>query len=85
VPVSVDVVRRGNIPVYLSAIGTVTPVYTVTVTSRVAGELMNIYYKEGQIVEKGQLLAEIDPRPYEAVYMEAQGQLARDQAQLNNA
>ena len=85
VPVSVDVVRRGNIPVYLSAIGTVTAEYTVTVTSRVAGELMNIYYKEGQIVEKGQLLAEIDPRPYEAVYMQAQGQLARDQAQLNNA
>ena len=52
VPVSVDVVRRGDIPGYISAIGTVTPVYTVT--SRVAGELMNIYYKEGQIVEKGQ-------------------------------
>jgi membrane fusion protein, multidrug efflux system len=85
VPVSVDVVRRGNMPVYISAIGTVTPVYTVTVTSRVAGELMEIHYKEGQIVEKGQLLAVIDPRPYEAVYTQAQGQLARDQAQLANA
>jgi multidrug efflux system membrane fusion protein len=72
-------------PVYISAIGTVVPVYTVTVTSRVAGELMQIYYKEGQIVEKGRLLAEIDPRPYEAVYVQAQGQLARDQAQLANA
>ena len=85
VPVSVDVVRRGNIPVYISAIGTVIPVYTVTVTSRVVGELMQIHYKEGQVVEKGQLLAEIDPRPYEAVYVQAQGQLALDQAQLANA
>jgi membrane fusion protein, multidrug efflux system len=85
VPVSVDVVRRGNMPVYIRAIGTVIPVYTVTVTSRVVGELMQIHYIEGQIVEKGQLLAEIDPRPYEAVYVQAQGQLARDQAQLANA
>jgi multidrug efflux system membrane fusion protein len=72
-------------PVYIDSIGTVTPVYTVTVTSRVVGELMAIHYKEGQIVQKGDLLAEIDPRPYEAVYVQAQGQLARDQALLNNA
>jgi membrane fusion protein, multidrug efflux system len=85
VPVSVDVVRRGDMPDFISAIGTVVPVYTVTVTSRVAGELIEIHYKEGQIVQKGRLLAEIDPRPYEAVYMQAQGQLARDQAQLANA
>ena len=85
VPVSAESVQSGNMPVYISAIGTVVPVYTVTVTSRVAGELMQIYYKEGQIVEKGRLLAEIDPRPYEAVYVQAQGQLARDQAQLANA
>jgi membrane fusion protein, multidrug efflux system len=85
IPVSVDVVRRGNMPVYITSIGTVTPVYTVTVTSRVVGELMDVYYKEGQIVQKGQLLATIDPRPYEASYVQAQGQLARDEASLNNA
>jgi multidrug efflux system membrane fusion protein len=55
-------------PGFISAIGTVLQVYTVTVTSR-----MQIHYKEGQIVQKGQLLAEIDPRPYEAAYMQAQG------------
>lgn len=85
IPVSVDSVRRGNMPVYITSIGTVTPVYTVTVTSRVVGELMDIYYKEGQIVQKGELLATIDPRPYEASYVQAQGQLARDEASLNNA
>jgi membrane fusion protein, multidrug efflux system len=85
VPVSVDVVRRGNLPVYITSIGTVTPVYTVTVTSRVVGELVDVHYKEGQIVQKGDLLAVIDPRPYDAVYVQAQGQLARDQALLNNA
>ncbi len=85
VPVSVDMVRRGNMPVYISSIGTVTPVYTVTVTSRVVGELVEVHYKEGQIVQKGDLLAVIDPRPYDAAYVQAQGQLARDQALLNNA
>ncbi|HEY7389266.1 MAG TPA: efflux RND transporter periplasmic adaptor subunit [Bryobacteraceae bacterium] len=85
VPVSVAVARRGNLSVYISAIGTVTPVYTVTVTSRVAGEVMEVYYKEGQIVMKGDPLVLIDPRPYEATYVQAQGQLARDQALLANA
>jgi membrane fusion protein, multidrug efflux system len=85
VPVSVDFVKRGNMPVYLSAIGTVTPVYTVTVTSRVAGQLMDVYYKEGQIVRKGDLLALIDPRPYQAAVVQGKGQLARDQALLANA
>src|SRR5215469_20269 len=84
-PVSIDVVRQGNMPVYITSIGTVTPVYTVTVTSRVVGQLMNTYYKEGQIVQKGDLLAEVDARPYEAAYVQAQGQLSRDQASLNNA
>lgn len=57
----------------------------VTVTSPVAGELTNIYHKQGQIVEKGRLRAEIDPRPYEAAYMQAEGHLARAPAQLSNA
>jgi multidrug efflux system membrane fusion protein len=85
VPVAVTVARRGNLPVYITSIGTVTSVYTVTVTSRVAGEVMEVYYKEGQIVKKGDPLVLIDPRPYEAAYVQAQGQLARDQALLANA
>jgi multidrug efflux system membrane fusion protein len=83
--VAVDTVRQGNINVYINALGTVTPVYTVTVTSRVVGELQEVHYREGQIVHKGDLLAVIDPRPYQAVLVQAQGQLARDQAVLKNA
>jgi multidrug efflux system membrane fusion protein len=85
IPVAVDTVRQGNINVYINALGTVTPVYTVTVTSRVVGELQEVHYREGQIVHKGDLLAVIDPRPYQAVLVQAQGQLARDQAVLKNA
>ena len=85
VPVSADVVKKGNMGVYINALGTVTPVYTVSITSRVAGQLMDVHYKEGQIVHKGDLLATIDARPYEAAYMQAQGQLQRDQALLANA
>ncbi len=85
IPVSVQKVKQGDLGEYISALGTVTPVYTVTVTSRVAGQLMEVRYKEGQIVQKGELLAVIDPRPYQAVMVQAQGQLARDQAGLKNA
>jgi multidrug efflux system membrane fusion protein len=85
VPVSVAQAKQGDIGEYISALGTVTPVYTVTVTSRVVGALAAVYYREGQIVHKGQLLALIDPRPYEAVLVQAQGQLIRDQATLANA
>jgi multidrug efflux system membrane fusion protein len=85
IPVSVGLAKLGSIDIYLDALGTVTPVYTVTVTSRVAGELTDVYYKEGQMVKKGDLLAAIDPRPYQALLLQAQGQLARDQALLKNA
>jgi multidrug efflux system membrane fusion protein len=78
-------VKKGDIDVYIDALGTVTPVYTVTVVSRVAGAITEIHFKEGQIVKKGELLAVVDPRPYEAALTQAQGQLARDQASLNNA
>lgn len=71
--------------VYINALGTVTPVYTVTVASRVAGQLMDVRYREGQIVQKGQVLATVDPRPYLATVTQAQGQLQRDQAALKNA
>jgi membrane fusion protein, multidrug efflux system len=85
IPVSVQPVKSGSIDVHLDALGTVTPVYTVTVASRVAGELTDVRYKEGQLVKTGELLATIDARPYQAVLTQAKGQLARDQASLKNA
>jgi multidrug efflux system membrane fusion protein len=85
IPVSIVTVRQGNMDETISGLGTVTAVYTVTVTSRVAGQLAEIHYKEGQMVQKGQLLAVVDPRPYQASLLSAQGQLDRDQALLANA
>ena len=85
IEVAVATASQGDIDVYLDALGTVTPVYTVTVASRVAGALTEIHYKEGQIVKKNDLLAVIDPRPYVAALLQAKGQLSRDQASLKNA
>jgi membrane fusion protein, multidrug efflux system len=85
IPVATAPVTLGNIDVYLDGLGTVTPVYTVTVVSRVAGQITEVRFKEGQIVKKNDLLAVIDPRPYVAAQLQAQGQLARDAASLKNA
>jgi membrane fusion protein, multidrug efflux system len=85
IPVAIAPVTLGNIDVYLDGLGTVTPVYTVTVVSRVAGEITEVRFKEGQIIKKNDLLAVIDPRPYVAALLQAQGQLARDEALLKNA
>ncbi len=85
VPVSTATVKLGSLDIYIDAIGTVTPISTITVTSRVVGEFTEVDYQEGQIVKKGDLLAVIDPRPYQAALKQAQGQLARDQAMLKNA
>jgi membrane fusion protein, multidrug efflux system len=85
VPVVGARARRGNIGVYDPGLGSVTPIYTDTIKSRVDGELMSVRYHEGEIVQKGDLLIEIDPRPYEAALTQAEGQLLRDQALLANA
>ena len=85
VSVSTATARRGDIGVYVNALGTVTPVYTVMVRSRVDGELMSVNYVEGQMLHQGDSLADIDPRPFQAQLTQAQGQLARDKALLENA
>jgi multidrug efflux system membrane fusion protein len=86
VPVLSGQVQRKDVKVYLSGLlGTVTPLNTVTVHTRVDGQLISVAYKEGEFVHAGDVLAEIDPRPFQAQLEQAQGQLARDQAQLQNA
>ena len=85
VMVSTAAAHQGDIAIYLNALGTVTPVYTVTVTSRVQGQITQVYYREGQMVQKGDPLVEIDPRPYQAALTQVEGQLAHDQAVLNEA
>jgi membrane fusion protein, multidrug efflux system len=85
IPVVAAKSRKGDIGVYFTGLGAVTPIYTVTVKSVVDGQLMSVKYKEGDLVNKGDLLAEIDPRPFEVQLTQAQGQLIKDQAILANA
>ena len=85
VPVVVATAQRGDLPVYFNGLGTVTAFNTVTVRSRVDGQLISIAFKEGQFVHEGEVLAQIDPRPFQVQLEQAQGQLAKDQAQRKDA
>lgn len=84
-PVAAAAAKRGDLNLYLTEIGTVTPFKTVTVHTRVDGEFIRVLFKEGQMVKEGDLLAEIDPRPFQVQLTQAEGQMARDRASLLNA
>lgn len=85
IPVGVATISRGDIKISLNGLGTVTPLATVTVHPQITGTLESLAFREGQLVKAGQLLAVIDPRPYQAALDQAKGQLARDEALLANA
>ena len=83
--VGVATAMRADLPIVLDALGTVTPIVTVTVRPQVSGQITQVLYSEGQVVKKGQLLVTIDPRPFEAALQQAIGARMRDEAQLENA
>lgn len=83
--VSVAIATKGDIPIRLTSLGTVTSLATVTVKSQISGYLTEIHFREGQTVKKGDLLAQVDPRSYEALLAQYQGTLEKDQALLDNA
>jgi membrane fusion protein, multidrug efflux system len=85
VTLTIATATKGNIGVYLDAIGTVTPVYTASITSQVTGPVIAVHFTEGQIVSKGAPLVDIDPRPFQATLVQAQGALERDEAILAQA
>jgi membrane fusion protein, multidrug efflux system len=85
VPVVTAKVKRADVPVYLNGLGNVSGFYTATVKSRVDGQLMKVNFNEGDLVKEGQVLIEIDPRPYQVQLEQAQGTLAHDQALLDDA
>ena len=84
-PVVATAARPGDVHIYLTGLGTVTALYTATILTQVTGQVLEVPFKEGDIVKKGALLAQVDPRPFEAVLIQAQGQLARDKALLEEA
>ena len=85
IPVGTAQAQKGEIPIILRALGTVTPLATVTVKTQITGQLVQVAFTEGQVVKKGDLLAVVDPRPYEVALQQAQGTLEKDQALLKNA
>jgi multidrug efflux system membrane fusion protein len=85
VPVVVSKVKRSSVPNYITGLGNVTPYYSVTLKPLVGGQIMSINFQEGDLVKKDQILFVIDPRPFQVAQAQAEGQLARDQAQLKDA
>ncbi len=85
VPVGLATVAKGDIPIVIKALGTVTPLAVVTMKSQITGQLVEVNFTEGQMVKKGDLLALVDPRPYDVALQQAQGTLAKDEALLKNA
>ncbi len=83
--ITIGQAKTGDINIYVDALGTVTPVYTVTLYSQITGQVLAVHYKEGQMVDKGDPLIEIDPRPYESTLTQAEGTLERDQGVLAQA
>jgi multidrug efflux system membrane fusion protein len=83
--ITVDQSKTGDMNIYVDALGTVTPTATVTVYSQITGRVMGVYYREGQIVQRGQALVDIDPRPSQATLQQAEGQLQHDQGVLAQA
>src|SRR6266851_167207 len=84
-PVGTAKIDKGDMPIALSALGAVTPLAMVTIKTQINGQLIDVAFKEGQFVAKGDVLAQIDPRPYQVALAQAEGQLAKDQALLKNA
>lgn len=85
IPVVAIAATQGDIHTYITGLGTVTALYTATVHTRVDGQIMKVVFKEGEVVKNGALLVEIDPRPFEAALLQAEGQLERDKALLEDA
>ena len=85
VPVVSAIARKGDLVLALTGLGTVTPTDTVTVRSRVDGQINRVLFREGQLVQQGETLVEIDPRPFQVQLMQAEGQMAKDQAAAKNA
>ncbi|MFZ0837224.1 MAG: biotin/lipoyl-binding protein, partial [Xanthobacteraceae bacterium] len=85
VPVTVATAERADFPIYLNGLGTVQPFNTVTVRSRVDGQITKIEFQQGRMVKQGDVLVQVDPRPYQAALTQAQSKKAQDEANLKNA